>query len=75
MVIVLCGRHTKSAVGVAAEIQIAEDLSVRYALVRGYKSGKVERPRGTSWFFDTIHEWTWDNLQKLTDTRPWWQRM
>lgn len=75
VVIVICGRHTSTAVGVASEIEIAKEVGVRYALLRGHKDGKLERPAGTSWFFDTMYDWTWDNLRKLTDTRPWWQRI
>lgn len=48
---------------------------MRYVLLQGYNDGKVERPVGTSWFFDTMYDWTWDNLRKLTDTRPWWQKI
>jgi hypothetical protein len=75
VVIVLCGRHTSKAAGVAAEVQIAREVGARYVLLRGYADGKVERPAGTSWFFDTLHDWTWDNLLKLTDVRPWWQKI
>ena len=74
LVLAICGRHTSSAVGVAAEIGIARQVGVRVILLRGYKDGKVERPAGTSWFFDTMHDWTWDNLRRLTDVRPWWQK-
>jgi hypothetical protein len=75
VVIVICGRQTSTAVGVAAEIEIAREVGVRYVLLRGYKDGKVQRPRGTSWFFDTMNDWTWDNLRGLTDMRPWWQKI
>lgn len=75
VVIAICGRYTSNAAGVTAEIQIARDVGVRYALLRGYKEGKVERPAGTSWFSDEMHDWTWDNLVKLTDMRPWWQKI
>jgi len=73
VVIVICGRHTSKAAGVAAEIQIAREVGVQYVLLRGYKDGKVERPAGTSWFSDSMYDWTWDNLRKLTDVRPWWK--
>lgn len=75
LVLVLCGRHTKSAVGVAAEIGIARQLGVPIILLRGYQGGTVQRPAGTSWFFDTLHDWTWENLRRLTDMRPWWQKI
>jgi MTH538 TIR-like domain (DUF1863) len=75
VVIVICGRHTSKAAGVTAEIQIAREVGVQYVLLRGYKDGKVERPAGTSWFSDAMYDWTWDNLRKLTDMRPWWQKI
>ncbi len=75
VVIVICGRHTSKAAGVVVEIQIAREVGVQYVLLRGYKDGKVERPAGTSWFFDEMYDWTWDNLRKLTDMRPWWQKI
>jgi hypothetical protein len=75
LVIVICGRHTGTAVGVTAEIEIAREVGVRYVLLRGYNEGKVERPDGTHWFFDTINDWTWDKLRELTDLRPWWQKL
>ena len=75
VVIVICGRHTSKAVGVATEIEIAKEVGVRYVLLRGYKDGKVERPGGTSWVFDTMYDWTWDNMRRLTDMRPWWKRI
>ncbi len=75
VVIVICGRHTSMAVGVATEIELAREVGVRYVLLRGFKDGKVDRPAGTSWFFDTMYDWTWDNLRTLTDMRPWWQKI
>lgn len=75
IVIVICGRHTRGAVGVASEIAIAKEAGVRYILLRGYTDGKMERPAGTSWYFDKMYDWTWDNLRKLTDTRPWWEKL
>jgi len=75
VVIVICGRHTSTAVGVTTEIEIARTVGVRYALLRGYGDEKVERPAGTSWFFDSMYAWTWPNLRKLTDMRPWWQKI
>jgi hypothetical protein len=66
LVIVICGHQTHSAVGVAAEIKIAREENVPFYLLRGHKSGWTRRPRGTSLLWDTIHPWTWDNLQALT---------
>lgn len=75
VVIVICGLQTDKAVGVAEEIRIANALGVKYRLLRGRKDGQARRPQGTSWLFDPIHDWTWENLQQMTDCRPWWQKI
>jgi hypothetical protein len=74
VVIVICGLHTDQALGVAGEIEIAREVGVKYHLLRGRKNGSVRRPKGTS-IFETIHDWTWDNLRTVTDMRPWWQKL
>jgi hypothetical protein len=56
--------------GVASEVEIARAVGVRYVLLRGYKDGTMKRPVGTSCFFDVVYGWTWENMRKLTDTRP-----
>lgn len=67
-VIVICGHHTNQAVGVSAEIEIARETGTHYYLLRGRKSGTVRRPQGT-WFWETIHPWTWENLRAITTGR------
>ena len=67
-VIVICGHYTNKAVGVSAEIEIAREAGTRYYLLRGRKSGPVRRPQGT-WFWETIHPWTWENLRAMTAGR------
>ena len=49
--------------------QIAREEGVPYHLLRGRKNGWVRRPRGTSWFWDTMHAWTWNNTRvvRVTD--------
>lgn len=74
VVIVICGLYTASAVGVAAEVAIAKEEGIPYRLLRGRKKGSAQRPRGTS-LFDTIENWTWENLRRMTDVRPWWQKI
>jgi hypothetical protein len=68
-VIVICGYYTNEAVGVGAEIQIAREVGTPYYLLRGRKTGRVRRPSGTS-FWETVHQWTWDNLHAATTGRP-----
>jgi Thoeris protein ThsB, TIR-like domain len=77
VVIVICGRQTHHAVGVTAEIEIAKDEEKRYCLLRGYSEGMVRRPKGTSWFFDDIHPWTWKELQTITKIKDqsWWTKL
>jgi len=77
VVIVICGRHTHRAVGVTAEIEIARDEEIRYCLLRGHKDGTVRRPKGTSWFFDELHPWTWKELQAMTKIKEpsWWTKI
>ena len=75
VVIVICGLHTDTAVGVTEEIKIARSLGVKYRLLRGHKDGQPRRPRGTSWPFDPIYDWTWGNLRQMTDRRPLWKKI
>jgi hypothetical protein len=77
VVIVICGHHTKSAVGVATEIQIARDEGVPFWLLRGRKGGTCQWPKGTSWFWDTMHDWKWKNIESMcrAKTTPWWKRI
>jgi hypothetical protein len=67
-VIVICGRYTNQAVGVAAEIEIARDTGTPYYLLRGRKTGAVRRPQGT-WLWEKVYPWTWENLRVITTGR------
>lgn len=77
VMIVICGLHTHQAVGVAAEIKIAREEDVRFCLLKGHKDRMVRRPKGTSWLFDELHPWTWNELEAITTVkqRSWWARM
>ena len=77
VLIAVCGLHTHTAVGVSAEIKIARDEGVPFWLLRGRKNGTCQRPQGTSWPWDSIHDWTWDNIESMCRyvTLPWWKRM
>ena len=64
LVIVLCGKHTNTAEGVATELQIAQEEGIQYFLLAGYKEGGNKKPTsalGT----DKMYKWTWDNLKLL----------
>ena len=63
-VVVLCGEHTHTATGVAAELRMAREEKKPYFLLSGYKGKTCRKPTsGTA--DDKIYKWTWDNLKKL----------
>jgi hypothetical protein len=77
VVIVICGHNTHRAVGVTAEIKIAREEEVPYRLLRGRKNGTCRRPAGTSWLWDTMHAWTWNNIRVISTVKPrsWWSKI
>ncbi len=64
IVIVICGEHTHTATGVAAELTIARDAGKPYFLIRG-RSGKTCTKPTAALQSDKIYDWTWDNLKAL----------
>jgi hypothetical protein len=63
-VLVLCGMHTHTAAGVAAELTIAREERKPYFLLNGYKDQNCTKPT-SALATDKIYLWTWDNLKKL----------
>ena len=63
-VIVLCGMHTASAKGVAAELTITQEEGIPYFLLRGRPCDSVQKPSPAK-STDKIYKWTWDNLKLL----------
>lgn len=63
-VIVLCGEHTHTASGVAAELTITQEEKKPYFLLWGYPNKTCTKPT-SALSTDKIYEWTWDNLKKL----------
>ena len=63
VVVVLCGRHTHKANGVAIELQLAREEKVPFFLLAGYSDGSVTLPEGAS--NEKLYEWTWPNLKIL----------
>jgi hypothetical protein len=63
-VIVLCGYHTHTAVGVDAEIRIARLERKPYFLLAGRADG-INRKPSAALTTDKIYPWTWPNLKKL----------
>lgn len=64
IVVVMCGQKTHTATGVAAEIQMAQELGKPYFLLKGY-SDKTCTPPTTAKTTDKMYTWTWDNLKNL----------
>ncbi|WP_373998466.1 TIR domain-containing protein [Bdellovibrio bacteriovorus] len=64
IVVVMCGQKTHTASGVAAELQIAQELNKPYFLLKGYSDKKCTFPT-TAASQDKMYNWTWDNLKKL----------
>ena len=65
-VVVICGEHTDTANGVAAEVKIAQEESKPYFLLWGRSDKTCVKPRNAK-DSDKIYKWTWDNLKNLLD--------
>ena len=63
-VIIMCGEHTDKAVGVSAELQIAQEEGKPYFLLRGRSSETCKKPTAAT-TSDKMYNWTWDNLKAL----------
>ena len=60
----LCGESTHTATGAAAEVQIAQDMSVPYFLLEAYGDKVCTEPASAK-PSDQVYKWTWGNLKKL----------
>lgn len=63
-VAVICGHHTGTATGVAAELRIARELGKPYFLLCGRATGTAMRPT-SALAADKIYNWNWPNLKRL----------
>lgn len=63
-VIVICGEHTNTASGVAAELKITQEEGKSYFLLWGRSDKICVKPK-TAKDSDKIYKWTWDNLKRL----------
>lgn len=68
VIIVLCGQHTHTATGVAAELSIAKEEGIPYFLLKAYRDRSCTSPTSAS-RDDKIYDWTWDNLKSLIQGR------
>jgi hypothetical protein len=64
VVIVICGEHTHTAAGVAAELTIAREKEKPYFLLWGRNGRTCSKPT-SALSTDKIYKWTWDNLKSL----------
>lgn len=64
MVIFLCGASSHLSHGMAAEIEIAQELKIPYFLLNGRTQKICYKPR-TAYGSDKIYNWTWPNLKTL----------
>ena len=68
VVIVLCGEHTHTASGVAAEVTIAQEKRQDYFLLAAYADKKCTKPTSAR-SSDKVYNWTWSNLKALIGGR------
>ena len=64
LVIVICGKHTDKASGVAAELSITREEKKHYFLLRGRPNETCQKP-AMALKTDKIYVWSWKNLAKL----------
>ncbi len=64
VVIVICGKNTDKAAGVAIELSIAQEEAKDYFLLAGYSNGSYKKPISAK-SSDKVYKWTWDNLKEL----------
>ncbi len=64
LTIVICGRHTDTAKGVAAELAITREERKPYFLLKGRPHKTCKKP-ATALRTDKIHTWIWGNLKIL----------
>ena len=64
VVIVICGKNTNTATGVAIELSIAQEEGKDYFLLAGYSDVIRKKPTSAK-SSDKVHKWTWDNLKNL----------
>ena len=64
LTIVICGEHTHTAKGVAAEVTITQEEQKPYFLLWGRPKKTCKKPVN-AYGSDKIYEWTWENLKSL----------
>jgi len=64
VVCVICGKHTDTAIGVSAELKIAQEEGIPYFLLNGYSQTPCVKPKAAK-TDDKLYNWTWENLKVL----------
>lgn len=64
VVAVICGEYTDKALGVSAEVKIAQEEKVDYFLLHGRKDKTCKKPTSAK-SSDKVYNWTWPNLKTL----------
>ena len=64
LTIVICGEHTHTAKGVAAELTISREEGKSYFLLWGRPHENCTKP-AMALKSDKIYKWTWENLKQL----------
>ena len=64
LTIVICGEHTHTAMGVAAEVTITQEENNPYFLLRGRPNKTCKSP-DNAYATDKMYKWTWENLKQL----------
>ena len=64
VVCVICGNNTDTAIGVSAEVKIAQEEGIPYFLLNGYSDKTCIKPKAAL-SSDKLYKWTWPNLKSL----------
>ncbi len=64
LTIVICGKHTHTAKGVAAELTITREEGKTYFLLWGRPHEQCTKP-AMALASDKIYKWSWENLRRL----------
>lgn len=64
VIAVVCGEHTHQAIGVAYEVQVAQEEGIPYFLLKGYADKICTKPTSAK-ATDKLYNWTWENLKAL----------
>jgi hypothetical protein len=64
IVIIICGEHTHTANGVAAELTMAREAKKPYFLLWGRSEKTCTKPK-TALASDKVYKWNWNNLKSL----------